>query len=59
MLNPARVSTLTAPGEDFYAIWRQLIDHRQLWVSSVYPKRWMTVDTVEDLARLGGSEGRG
>lgn len=58
VLNPARVSALTAPGEDFYAVWRQLIDQRQLWVSSVYPKRWMTVDTVDDLARLGDSQGQ-
>ncbi len=59
VLNPARVSALTAPGDDFYAIWRQLIEQRQLWVSSVYPKRWLTVDTVEDLARLGEIEGPG
>lgn len=58
VLNPARVSALTAADGDFYAIWRQLMDARQLWVSSVYPKRWMTVDTIEDLARLTGSEPR-
>lgn len=51
ILNPARVSALTSPG-DFYSIWRQLMPSGQLWVSSVYPKRWMTVDTVADLARL-------
>ncbi|MBI4349041.1 MAG: NTP transferase domain-containing protein [Elusimicrobia bacterium] len=53
VLNPARVGALTAPGGDFYAVWDQLIAVRQLWVSSVYPKRWITVDTVDDLAKLG------
>lgn len=58
VLNPAKVSALTAPDGDFYAIWRQLMEKGQLWVSSIYPKRWMTVDTVHDLARLTGSEAR-
>jgi NDP-sugar pyrophosphorylase family protein len=56
VLNPARVAALTEPGRDFYAIWDQLIAKEQLWVSSVYPKQWMTVDTLADLARLGETE---
>lgn len=52
VLNPARVAALTRPGGDFYDIWAQLIAQRQLWVSSVYPDRWITVDTVADLDRL-------
>jgi NDP-sugar pyrophosphorylase family protein len=52
ILNPAKVAGLTVPGGQFYDIWGQLIDFDQLRVSSVYPKRWMTVDTLADLERL-------
>lgn len=52
VVDPARVSTLTSPGADFYGIWNQLIAIGQLRVSSVYPRRWITVDTVADLDRL-------
>jgi NDP-sugar pyrophosphorylase family protein len=52
ILNPARVNRLTTEGEDFYDVWRQLIGIRQLRRSNVFPRRWFTVDTVEDLARL-------
>lgn len=49
VLNPARVVAATAPGGDFYALWDQLIARRLLCVSSVYPKHWFTVDTLEQL----------
>ncbi len=55
VLDSARVPSLTSADGDFYSIWRQLIDARQLWVSSIYPKKWMTVDTVDDLVRLTGA----
>lgn len=57
VLDPARVSATTVPSPDFYGIWDQLIAQRQLRVSSVYPRRWITVDTVADLERLGATEG--
>lgn len=52
VLNPARVARATEPGGEFYSIWAQLIAERQLRVSRVYPKQWITVDTVADLDRL-------
>jgi NDP-sugar pyrophosphorylase family protein len=51
VLNPARVSKTTKEGEDFYAIWNQLIAARQLFVSEVYPTHWFSVDTFADLQR--------
>ena len=39
-------------GESFYDIWSQLIQQRLLAVSSIYPEKWMAVDTVEQLLRL-------
>ena len=49
ILNPCRVNALTAEGGGFYGVWNQLIAQRKLFVSSVYPKTWITVDTVEQL----------
>lgn len=52
IINPRKVNELTAPGGDFYAVWDQLIDRKQLLVSSVYPSKWFAVDTLEQLSRL-------
>jgi NDP-sugar pyrophosphorylase family protein len=52
VLNPCQVSRLTREGESFYAIWEQLIDAEQLLVSSIYPKKWFAVDTLEQLVHL-------
>lgn len=52
ILNPRRVNELTQDQGDFYAVWRQLIEHRQLMVSSVYPKTWISVDTWQQLVAL-------
>ena len=52
ILNPYRVSRLTRELGDFYAIWQQLIEQRLLYVSSVYPKTWIAVDTLEHLIRV-------
>src|SRR5262249_33107095 len=53
ILNPGMIAATTRPSGDFYTIWDQLIAQRQLWVSSVYPKHWLTVDTLEQLVTLG------
>ena len=52
ILNPAKVNHLTKQGEDFYSVWEQLIALKQLKSSSVYPKKWFTVDTVAQLTTL-------
>jgi NDP-sugar pyrophosphorylase family protein len=51
IINPARTCALTKAGGDFYSIWNQLMEQRQLMVSQVYPKQWFTVDTLEQLSR--------
>jgi NDP-sugar pyrophosphorylase family protein len=52
ILNPHRINQLMRPGEDFYSVWDRLIEQEQLYVSSIYPKRWTAVDTLEHLALL-------
>jgi len=55
VLNPARVNELTKEGDSFYDVWQQLIASQQLFVSSVYPKKWFAVDTIEQLTNLNKS----
>jgi|SRR5215813_5668946 len=55
VLNPARVNELTKEGDSFYDVWQQLIGTEQLFVSSVYPKKWFAVDTIEQLTNLNKS----
>jgi NDP-sugar pyrophosphorylase family protein len=52
ILNPARINQLTEDRGDFYSVWSQLMERRQLCVSSIYPKRWFSVDTMEHLTML-------
>jgi NDP-sugar pyrophosphorylase family protein len=49
LLNPTKVRVLTEQVEDFYSLWDQLIAHRELRASTVYPERWYTVDTLAQL----------
>lgn len=55
ILNPARLNEMTTEGPGFYEVWRQLIALEQLFVSSVYPKKWFAVDTIEQLTNLNKS----
>jgi NDP-sugar pyrophosphorylase family protein len=55
LVNPYRLNQLTKEGNSFYEVWQQLIDQRQLFVSSVYPKKWFAVDTIEQLTTLNQS----
>ena len=55
VLNPHRLNQITQEGASFYDMWQQLINQRQLFVSSVYPKKWFAVDTIEQLTTLNKS----
>ncbi|MBI4887708.1 MAG: NTP transferase domain-containing protein [Acidobacteria bacterium] len=59
VLNPAQVVSLTTDDGSFYSIWNQLIARRELRVSSVYPKQWFSVDTLEQLAAATQAFGPG
>ena len=49
IINPARVNVLAPEQGDFYLLWHQLMEQRQLMVSEVYPKKWISIDTFEQL----------
>lgn len=52
VLNPYRINQLTRETDDFYNVWNQLIAQRRVYSSDIYPKRWFTVDTLEQLDQL-------
>jgi NDP-sugar pyrophosphorylase family protein len=52
ILNPRVVNAVTEERDTFYEVWNQLIAARRLMVSSVYPRKWFAVDTVEQLRTL-------
>jgi NDP-sugar pyrophosphorylase family protein len=52
ILNPSRINRMTRDEGDFYSVWNQLISHRELHVSSIYPNKWFAVDTLEHLTML-------
>jgi NDP-sugar pyrophosphorylase family protein len=56
VLNPAMINRLTSPVEDFYSVWEQLITQRQVYCSRIIPKRWFSVDTVDQLSSINESE---
>lgn len=52
ILNPYQINRLTREGESFYATWEQMMAEEKLLVSSIYPKKWFAVDTLEQLVSL-------
>ncbi len=55
VLNPCRIKQLTREGESFYSTWEQLMAEEKLLVSSIYPKKWFAVDTLDQLVSLNSS----
>lgn len=53
VLNPAKVNKIAKNEGDFYAVWNALMGARQLMVSDVYPKKWISIDTFEQLKKAG------
>ncbi len=52
ILHPRHVCEISSPVGDFAELWTQLIEQRRLLISRVYPSRWFTADTVDQLAAL-------
>ena len=52
ILNPAKIIRLTTPSENFTDVWSQLILKQELHCSEVYPEKWISVDTVQQLNNI-------
>jgi NDP-sugar pyrophosphorylase family protein len=56
VLNPKKINTMVPGGtEDFYDVWRALIDQQQLYSATTYPLKWFTVDTIEQLNQINAA----
>ena len=52
ILNPKKINDKIKPTDDFNILWKKLIKIRQLYVSDVMPKKWYTVDILDNLKKL-------
>jgi NDP-sugar pyrophosphorylase family protein len=52
VVNPRLIRSMTEEVEDFESLWHQLMPQGQLRAGRVYPKRWFSVDTLEQLKEL-------
>ena len=52
ILNPKKINEITQPADNFYNVWMQLIELKQLYCSNIYPKQWYAVDTVNQLEAI-------
>lgn len=55
VLNPKRINETTDEADSFTHVWQQLIQKRELMISSVYPNRWFAVDTIDQLVAINKS----
>ena len=52
VLNPKKINDKLKKTDDFNILWKRLIKIKQLYVSNIRPKRWFTVDNIENYKRL-------
>jgi NDP-sugar pyrophosphorylase family protein len=56
VLNPLKINKLIHKVDDFYEVWQQLIKEEHLYCSNVFPKKWFTVDTLEQLEKINSRD---
>lgn len=56
VLNPAKINELMEPIEDFGEVWNSLIQLGQLYSSSIYPDKWFTIDTIDQLTHMNNQK---
>ena len=52
VLNPKKINDKIKSTDDFNILWKRLIKIKQLYVSDVTPKKWYTVDNVDNYKKL-------
>lgn len=52
VLNPYKINKMIKVTDNFYDVWDQLIERKQLYCSNVYPLKWYAVDTIEQLSDI-------
>ena len=52
ILNPKKINEKITNSNNFNLLWNKLIKIKQLYVSNVYPKKWFTVDNIQNYKKL-------
>ena len=52
VLNPKKINDRIRPTGDFNTLWKRLIKIKQLYVSDIMPKKWYTVDNLDNYKKL-------
>ena len=52
VLNPKKINQKIKPTSDFNVLWKRLMKIKQLYVSDIEPKKWYTVDNIENYKNL-------
>ena len=52
VLNPKKINQKIKSTNDFNILWKRLIKIKQLYVSDIEPKKWYTVDNIENYNNL-------
>ena len=58
ILNPKKINDLTKVSDNFYGVWKQLIEQKQLYCSNAYPKQWYAVDNMDQLKEINNLKRR-
>jgi NDP-sugar pyrophosphorylase family protein len=56
IINPHKIKQIMNPAEDFGEVWDKLISKNQLFCSSVFPEKWFTIDTIEQLTQMNSQQ---
>jgi len=49
IINPYKISKSVKKTNNFNTVWKKLINKKKLIVSDVLPKKWFTIDNIEQL----------
>ena len=52
IINPKKINSLIKPCDDFNILWKRIIKRKELVVSDVKPKKWFTVDNIQNYKDL-------
>ena len=48
IINPKKINQKIRISNDFKTLWKRLIKIKELYVSNIFPKKWYSVDNVEN-----------
>ena len=49
VINPSKINKIIEPCENFYDVWKSLMQKNELFASNIYNKSWFSIDTLEQL----------